>query len=135
MYLTLNLYFLKRRGVEEVSDGTQGPTVRRLPANVDELANELLRRSPLSSGTVPRTMQSPKVSSVTVWPVLSGLPAASLRAGGRQRAGAQAWSSSLVPSCGVRSQGTFAVISQGLVNRSGLRVTLGGGAVITCNYV
>jgi len=123
-----------------VSDGTQGPTVQRLPANVDELANELLRRSPLSSGTVPRTMQSPKVSSVTVWPVLSGLPAASLRAGGRRRAGAQAWSSSLVPSCGVRSQGTFAVISQGLtaartVNRSGLRVTLGGGGVITCNYV
>ena len=25
-----------------MSDGTQGPTVRRLPANVDELANELL---------------------------------------------------------------------------------------------
>ena len=43
-----------------------------------------LRVSPLSSGTVPRTMQSPKMSSVTVWPVFSWLPAASLR--GRPRA-------------------------------------------------
>ena len=50
----------------------------------------------------------------------------------------QAWIAD--PKLFVRFTGTFVVISQGLtaartVNQSGLRVTLGGGAVITCNYV
>ena len=60
--LDLEFVFLeetRRRRGNLVSDGTQGPTVRRLPANVDELAKELL--SPAITFVEGRRGVSPQI--------------------------------------------------------------------------
>eukprot|EP00966_Prymnesium_polylepis_P125778 2908167-Prymnesium_polylepis.2 len=41
----------------------------------------MFRPSPLASGTVPLTMPSPSMTSITVWPVFSSFPAASWKGG------------------------------------------------------